>query len=126
MDVLVKVIIILAVFYGFYKWLSLRNKRVKAYINTGMFEGKPVMSCSIGNYFGTEAITVNECHVIVDSQHTTVPFRDFGISLPRILRITEGFGFTFDPLPLVTKAREMGKSIVKSAHFSKIALIEPI
>lgn len=109
MNVVVKVVIILAVSYGLYKWLSFRRKKVIAYIETGMFEGKPVMHCSIGNYFGAEAITVNECHLILDGQHTTVPFRDFGISLPYLLSIHQGIGFSFDPVPIVTKAREVGK-----------------
>jgi hypothetical protein len=108
-EVVTKVVIILIVLYGLYKWLSLRRKTVKAYIHPGMFEGKPLLHCSIANYFGTEPIIVNECHLIVDEQLILVPVSKPSLSLPRTVQISEGVGFSFDPVPLVTRAREMGQ-----------------
>lgn len=113
MDGVIKVAIVLPILYSLYKWLSLRQKRVKAYVNPGMFVGKPVLYCDIGNYFGTEPIIVNECHLIVDEQLSEIPVGEPSLSLPRTVQIREGIVFHFDPIPLVTKAREAGQDSFK-------------
>jgi len=89
-----------------FKLLSLGRKTVNSYIEPSMFEGKPILYCSFGNSEGRESITITEFQLIVDGQSSTMPFRNNGMSLPRTVEINNGFVYSVDPIPLVTKARE--------------------
>jgi hypothetical protein len=113
MEVLIQLIVIMAVFYNLNKWLSIRRTRVKAYIDPGMLAGKPVLYCMIGNYYGRKPITVRDCHLVVDDQPSQMPVSEPSISLPRIVQTNEGIVVHFDPIPVLSEARERGQANFK-------------
>lgn len=106
MEIIIKVVTLTVVCYGFYKWLTFRRKRVKAQISPGILGGKPVLYCDIGNYFGDKPIIVTDCHLVVDGQLSQLAVSTPSVSLPRTVQVREGIVVHFDPIPLVTKARE--------------------
>lgn len=96
-----------------YEWLSLRRKTPRASIEPSMSNGKPILSVSIGNYFGTKPILINRCHLTIDNHPSSATFSTHTVPLPYMLKVYEGASYSFDPVPLAISARENGKQSVK-------------